>query len=461
MTRRSRFFLNSFLRFAAAAGFPGAAAASGAAFFCCSFATIHSISADAGSESLANLGPGPPWRAPLQANLLALLTKNLLLRRDRAAPRTLAGARVGVGTLAAHWQVPAVPDPAVSLNFDQPADVHLNLLAEIAFHAAFFFDFLAKMIDFIFRQVANLLRVIDIRLSRELLRAFLPDPIDRGQPDPKALLRRKINTCDTCHTILLKKSLSLALLVLGVDANYPHHAAPVDHLALVTNLFYRCPYFHAVALLGKPAKWRGKLAATTAARTSPPSQLLLITVHNPAAGQIVRRELHGDFVSRQNADEILAHLAGKVCQNLELVFQLDAEHRVRQRLDHRCHDFNGVLLGISGVTFLLFLANGSRHSLPCLFNPVFPVRTGTQKSRKPGCYNSYHDGPVISFGRVRIHGPLAVTATVCSKCAEGLPSAVSATHSSRMRTSGLPAFTIGSTAITMPSCSRAPCPASP
>src|SRR6266568_3382454 len=36
----------------------------------------------------------------------------------------------------------------------------------------------------------------------------------------------------------------------------------------------------------------------------------------------------------------------------------------------------------------------------------------------------YHDGPVSSFGLVRIHGPLAVIATVCSKCAEGLPSAV-------------------------------------
>src|SRR5258708_40250555 len=99
------------------------------------------------------------------------------------------------------------------------------------------------MIDFIFRQVANLLRVIDIRLGGEFLRALLPDAIDRSQPNPKALLRRKIYTCDTCHAILLK-SLSLALLVLRVDANYPHHAAPVDHLAFVTNLFYRCPNFH-------------------------------------------------------------------------------------------------------------------------------------------------------------------------------------------------------------------------
>src|SRR5690242_12998539 len=111
--------------------------------------------------------------------LLALLAQDLLLRRDRTAPRTLAGARVGVRALAAHRQVPAVPDPAVGLNFDQPADVHLNLLAEIAFHAAFLLDGLAEVIDFIFRQVANLLGMIYIRLSGKLLCALLPDAIDR------------------------------------------------------------------------------------------------------------------------------------------------------------------------------------------------------------------------------------------------------------------------------------------
>src|SRR5215471_522832 len=56
----------------------------------------------------------------------------------------------------------------------------------------------------------------------------------------------------------MRLSLSLALLVLGVDANHPHHAAPVDHLAFVTNLFYRCPYFHAASLL---ASKRGRAKA--------------------------------------------------------------------------------------------------------------------------------------------------------------------------------------------------------
>src|SRR5712692_9324050 len=323
MMRRSRFFLNSFLRFAAAAGFPGVTAASGAAFFCFSFGTIHSVSSGSRTENLANQGAARYGRPSPKARLLALLAQDLLLGRDRAAPRTLAGARVGVRSLAAHWQIPAMPDPAVGLNFDQPADIHLNLLTEIAFHAAFLFDFLAEMIDFIFRQVANLLRVIDIRLDRELFCALLPDAIDRGQPDPEALLRWKIYTCDTYHAILLKKPLSLTLLVLRVDANHPHHAAPVDHFALVTNLFNRCPYFH-----------------------NPCSSLaeLLVTVHNSAARQIVRGKLHRNFISRQNPDEILAHFAGNVRQNLVLVFELHAEHRVGQRLNHRCHHFNGVLL---------------------------------------------------------------------------------------------------------------------
>src|SRR3984893_15267954 len=205
---------------------------------------------------------------------------------------------------------------------------------------------------------------------------------------------------------ILEIRLSLTLLVLRVGADNAHHAAPMNHLALVANLFYRCPYFH-----------------------DPSSCKLLIAVDDAAARQIVRRKLDGYFVSRENTNKIFAHLAGNVRQHLMLVFQLHSKHGVGQRLDDRGHDFDGVLLGIAGVAFLFFIAKLLRHSL--LFS------------------SAYQDGP------------FAVLATVCSKCAEGLPSAVSATRSSRMRTSGRPAFTIGSTAMTMPSCNRAPRPTSP
>src|SRR3989442_6111839 len=91
MMRRSRFFLNSFLRFAAAVGFPGVTAASGAAFFCCSFATIHSISSDAESEKLAR-----EERSMLRLckqTKLALLAQDFLLGRNRAAQIGRASCR--------------------------------------------------------------------------------------------------------------------------------------------------------------------------------------------------------------------------------------------------------------------------------------------------------------------------------------------------------------------------------
>src|SRR3984893_7817084 len=124
----------------------------------------------------------------------------------------------------------------------------------------------------------------------------------------------------------------------------------MNHLALVANLLNRCPYFHGSLFL----------------------RLLLVAVDDAAACQIVRRKLYGYFVSRENTNKIFAHLAGNVRQHLMLVLQFHAKHGVWQRLDHRGHYLNGVLLGIAGVAFLFFIAKLLRHSL--LFLPL--TRTG-------------------------------------------------------------------------------------
>jgi hypothetical protein len=42
----------------------------------------------------------------------------------------------------------------------------------------------------------------------------------------------------------LRFELPLALAVLGVDADHPHHAAPMDNLALHTNFLDRCTNLH-------------------------------------------------------------------------------------------------------------------------------------------------------------------------------------------------------------------------
>src|SRR6185436_20804126 len=68
--------------------------------------------------------------------------------------------------------------------------------------------------------------------------------------------------------------------------------------------------------------------------------VLFQAVHDPPAVEVVGRELHQHAIARQDADEMLAHLAGDVRQDLVLVVELHPEHRVRERLDDRGLDLD-------------------------------------------------------------------------------------------------------------------------
>src|ERR1019366_3264096 len=139
-TRFSRFFLNSFLRFDVFAG------ACVAASCCGSFAkSVPSIQTRRS-----------PWIIPLPAGPL-LPGGDFLFRGDRALPRALARARIGVRALAVNRKIAAMAHPAIALDFDQPPDVHLDLLAEIALDAALGFDRLAQTVNLFLGQVLHLL----------------------------------------------------------------------------------------------------------------------------------------------------------------------------------------------------------------------------------------------------------------------------------------------------------------
>jgi len=61
------------------------------------------------------------------------------------------------------------------------------------------------------------------------------------------------------------------------------------------------------------------------------------------AGQIVRGELHGDPVTRQNPDEVHPEFPRNRCEYLVTVLQLYLEHRVRERIRNDTFYFNNVL----------------------------------------------------------------------------------------------------------------------
>src|SRR5712691_849912 len=138
---------------------------------------------------------------------------------------------------------------------------------------------------------------------------------------------------------------------------------------------------------------------------------LLESIRDPAAREVVRRQLDLHAVAREDPDEVHPHLAAHVREHPVAVVQLHSEHRVRQRLHHGPFDLDRVFF---------------RHF------------------------------------RVNTSGSPSVTATVCSKWAARLPSFVTAVHpSSRILTSQLPIVTIGSIASTMPGRSCGPRPGSP
>src|ERR1700733_6980120 len=209
--------------------------------------------------------------------------------------------------------------------------------------------------------------------------------------------------------------LALALFMFRVDADHPHHTLAVNDLALVTDLFYRCSYFHNSSQL--PGSQFSVERSNSAS---------FIAINNSAAVQIVGGKLHRNFVTRQDANEILSHLARHMRQHLVLVLQFHLEHGVGQRLQDHGHHFNRVFFTHSLLAFSPWL----------LANPL-----------------AWRE----AFYLVKIIGPSFVTATQCSKCALQLPSAVTAVHlSPSTRVSGFPKFTMGSMAITIPSRSFAP-----
>jgi hypothetical protein len=80
---------------------------------------------------------------------------------------------------------------------------------------------------------------------------------------------------------------SLPLFVPGIDTDDTNDPLPFDDLAFVADSFHRRSDFHA----------------------------LLSSIHDPPPAQIVGRELHRDFISGQDLDEMHSHFSGNMGKN--------------------------------------------------------------------------------------------------------------------------------------------------
>jgi len=130
---------------------------------------------------------------------------------------------------------------------------------------------------------------------------------------------------------------ALLLLMLGVFADNHDAAFALNDLALFANGFHTRSYFHG----GTPfASYGGKSFVKGA---MPSFQLALAAPGDAPAGQIIRGQLHGDLVTRQNPNEVHSKFPRNRCEYLVTVLELYLEHSVREGIRNDTFYFNNVL----------------------------------------------------------------------------------------------------------------------
>src|SRR5262249_52268672 len=122
------------------------------------------------------------------------LPSRSLLPRDETAPRALAGAGVGVSTLAVDGETLAVPESAVAAEVHEALDVLLNLSAQIAFDLVASLDDVADRLHVGFRELVHLAVLGDVRLLADLLRGRTTDSVDVRKRERDGLAAREIDS---------------------------------------------------------------------------------------------------------------------------------------------------------------------------------------------------------------------------------------------------------------------------
>lgn len=131
---------------------------------------------------------------------------------------------------------------------------------------------------------------------------------------------------------------TLALLVARVGLADDHDVAvATDHLAVVADRLDAGVDLHCVSL-GSLSSYLSHAGARGLAVTF--QQGLLVAVHDPTTGQIVRAQFDDHTVFGEDADVVLPHLSRNVCKNFMAVRQLNAEHRVGKSFNYCALDLD-------------------------------------------------------------------------------------------------------------------------
>src|SRR5829696_4454820 len=143
--------------------------------------------------------PARPARATRALPLLPLPAHLPLLPSAYRRLRSLALAGVRLGTLPAHGQAPAVPDPAVGPRVYKAPDILVDLAPQVAFDLDVLIYVGPDPCDLALGQVPHLRVRIDLGFAADLPRRRAAHTVDVGKPYLDPLLPGEVYSCNPRH----------------------------------------------------------------------------------------------------------------------------------------------------------------------------------------------------------------------------------------------------------------------
>src|SRR5919112_2352424 len=153
----------------------------------------------AGRYVAADATPGPAGPSTLALPLLPLPAHLPLLPPAYRRLRSLALAGVRLGTLPAHGEAPAVPDPTIRPDVYEPPDVLVDLASQVALDLDVLVYVGPDPGDLTLGEVTHLRVRVDIRFAPDLLRRRTPDAVDVGKPYLDPLLPGEVYSRNPRH----------------------------------------------------------------------------------------------------------------------------------------------------------------------------------------------------------------------------------------------------------------------
>src|SRR5260370_42613856 len=138
------------------------------------------------------------WRMETIRHSYWLFALLLLLAGDRLG-RTLARARVGMGTLATHRQSAAMTQAAIAAEIHQTLDVHAGLTPQVTFDHIVAVDHFTNLQHFLIAQLRDPAIIGNLDLLQDVGGIPLADAMDVLERDEHTLVGRDIHAGHTGH----------------------------------------------------------------------------------------------------------------------------------------------------------------------------------------------------------------------------------------------------------------------